>query len=732
MDRRSFLRRALGGAGSLALASSLRPFAHAADAPAPAARRPNIIVILSDDMGFSDIGCYGGEINTPNLDRLAAGGLRFSQFYNTARCCPTRACLLTGLYPHQAGVGHMMERRGLDGYEGDLNTNCVTIAQVLKPAGYSTYGVGKWHVTRFDTPDSDKHNWPLQRGFDRYYGTLRGAGSYYDPAALTRDNTMISPFADPQYRPARYYYTDAVSDNASRFIDEHRQARPETPFFMYVAYTAAHWPMHALEEDIARYRGKYDGGYEPVRRRRLERLREPGLVRRDWELSPQAGDWDKVGNKAWEARCMEVYAAMIDRMDQGIGRIVQTLSRNGMLENTLILFLQDNGGCAENVGRPEPQTRPTAFPAIAADVIRLDVRPNQTRSGRPMRMGTEAMPGPEDTYIAYGQNWANVSNTPFREYKHFVHEGGIATPLIAHWPAGIQRHGQIEHQPGHLIDIMTTCVDLSGARYPEQHNTAKITPMEGRSLVPAFNGKTIDREAIFWEHEGNRALRVGKWKLVAKHPTGKWELYDMDNDRTEMHDLAQSDPQRTSAMAAQWEAWAKRTSALPWPWKPPYGRREPGAVAVMAFDLKQGDELARRDAPYLPGRSIAITATIEPAADDGVIVAQGGTQHGFALYLKNGRLVLATRHSGKMATVTSPARLGRGQTQVAANLAKDGTLRLLINGAEVASARSPGAIEKMPVDGLQVGSDFAGAVGEYKAPNRFDGKITKLRIELSE
>jgi arylsulfatase len=540
--------------------------------------RPNIVLILSDDMGFSDIGCYGSEIQTPNLDRLAAEGLRFTQFYNTARCCPTRACLLTGLYPHQAGVGHMMEDKGLDGYEGDLNQHCVTIAQVLKSAGYGTYAVGKWHVTKMTQPEGDKRNWPLQRGFDRYYGTITGAGNYYDPATLTRDNTMITPLNDPEYRPKRFYYTDAIADNAVKFLQEHRARQADKPFFLYAAFTAAHWPMHALPEDIAKYRGKYDAGYAPIRAARFEKEKQLGLIDPAWRLSPQWGDWEAVADKQWEARCMEVYAAMIDRLDQGIGRIVEELRRENQLDNTLVFFLQDNGGCAEEIGRHQrggkakAPTGAAELKPMGPDDLQRDVIPKQTRDGRPIRQGEGVMPGAEDTYIAYGQAWANVSNTPFREYKHWVHEGGISTPLIVHWPARIKRHGELEHQPGHLIDIMATCVDVSGAVYPKELRGQPITPMEGRSLLPAFDGQTIQREAIYWEHEGNRAIRVGKWKLVAKSPAGKWELYDMDKDRTELHDLAAAEPERVRQMATQWEAWATRAHALPWPWKPPYGQ----------------------------------------------------------------------------------------------------------------------------------------------------------------
>lgn len=532
------------------------------------AAQPNIVIIMSDDMGYSDIGCYGGEINTPNLDKLAASGLRFTQFYNTARCCPTRASLLTGLYPHQAGIGHMMDDRGLDGYRGELSRSCVTIAEALKPAGYATYMLGKWHVTKGARPDGPKHNWPVQRGFDRFYGTITGAGNFYDPATLVRDNTMISPANDAEYQPKQYYYTDALAEHAVRFIGDHQRTKTAQPFFMYLAFTAAHWPMHALEEDIAKYKGKYDGGYDPIRKARFDRMRTMGLIDPAWKLTPQAGNWDKVENKAWEARCMEVYAAMIDRMDQGIGRIVEQLRQGGQLDNTLILFLQDNGGCAEVVGRSandltiaRPE-RPT-LPVLGKEAIELAVIPKQTRDGFPVRQGPGIMPGATDTYIAYGEGWANVSNTPFREYKHWVHEGGISTPLVAHWPDRIKRRGEFERQPGHLIDLMATCVDIAGATYPKKVGENDIKPLAGRSLAPAFGSKPIDRDAIYWEHEGNRAIRVGQWKLVAKGARSAWELYDIHADRTEQNNLAASQPERVESLAAKWQSWAEKSQVLP-------------------------------------------------------------------------------------------------------------------------------------------------------------------------
>ena len=556
---------------------------HAAETPKRP--RPNIVVILADDIGFSDIGCYGGEIETPHLDQLAKEGVRFTQFYNTARCCPTRAALLTGLYPHQAGVGHMMADKGLDGYRGDLNRRCVTFAEALQPAGYATYAVGKWHVTRRTRPltAENKYNWPLQRGFQRYYGTIQGGGSYWDPSALVRDHEFISPWDDREYQPAEpFYYTDAISDHAVRFIAEHQQRAANQPFVLYVAYTAAHWPMHAREKDIAKYRGRYDSGYAPVRAARLAKTKTLGLLDPKTELSPPPGDWESVKDKKFEARCMEVYAAMIDSMDQGIGRVVAELKKQGQLENTLLLYLQDNGGCAENLARfgqfqPRPQ-QPT-LPPMARHEIQHDSPPKQTRDGYPVRQGYGVLPGPADTFISYGENWANVSNTPFREYKHWVHEGGISTPLIAHWPAGIALRNELIRTPAHLIDIMATCLDLAGAGYPAEFSGEKIPPLEGVSLRPLFEGKALTRkEPIFFEHEGNRAVRDGQWKLVAKGPRGKWELYDIDKDRIEQHDLAEKLPEKRDDLAQKWEAWAKRAQVLPWPWNaeqaaPPRGKR---------------------------------------------------------------------------------------------------------------------------------------------------------------
>jgi arylsulfatase len=565
-NRRDFLKTVGLGAAAIALPGCTDMTRRSGDA-GPAGK-PNIILIMADDMGFSDIGCYGGEINTPNLNGLAANGLRFTQFYNTARCCPTRASLLTGLYAHQTGIGHMTGDKGLEGYRGDLNKNCVTIAQVLKQTGYATYMAGKWHVTKHRGPGGPKHNWPLQRGFDRFYGTIHGAGSFYDPCTLTHNNTQIPPDSDD------YYYTDAISDNAVKFIAEHDRGDNDKPFFLYVAYTAPHWPMHARAKDIARYKGRYDKGWDALRAQRHKSMIEMGIVDSTWPLTPRDSGvppWDKAEDKNWQVRRMEVYAAMVDCMDRGIGRIVEQLEESGNLENTLILFLADNGGCAEEYGskgpaKPDPSENLPLKP-MAPGELQKDMRPKYTRDGRPVRTGYGVMPGPADTYIAYGKPWANASNTPFRRYKHWVHEGGIATPLIAHWPAQIRTRGELRDQPGHVIDLMATCADVAGAKYPAELAGHRITPLEGRSLVPAFAGKAIKREAIYWEHEGNRAVRRGRWKLVARNRR-RWELYDMEADRTELNDLAQKHPKIAKQLAAMYEDWAKRSDVVPWgSWK---------------------------------------------------------------------------------------------------------------------------------------------------------------------
>jgi arylsulfatase len=443
--------------------------------------------------------------------------------------------------------------REFEGYRGDLNFRCVTIAEVLKEAGYSTYMSGKWHVSRH--LDGPKHSWPCGRGFDRFWGIIAGASSYWNPGTLTEgDNRIETPTGND------FFLTDAISDHAVECIREHAaagDADSPRPFFSYVAYTAPHWPLHAHPEDIERYKGRFDGGWDVLRRERLERMVDKGIIHTGWRLTKRdrrIPEWKHADHKDWEIRRMAVYAAQIERMDRGIGRIVSALTDTGQLDNTLILFLSDNGGCAEEL-----------MPEWSEPFENLTIFRSKTRDGQPVQLGNDprVMPGGEETYQSYGVPWANVSNTPFRLYKHWVHEGGIATPLIAHWPEGINARGELRHQPGQLTDIMATCLDVAAASYPKRFQGNAINPLEGTSLLPIFADRGNGKEALFWEHEGNRAVRQGKWKLVSRYP-GDWELYDMDNDRTEMNDLSADHPKIVKDLSAMYDSWAARCLVEPW------------------------------------------------------------------------------------------------------------------------------------------------------------------------
>jgi arylsulfatase len=515
---------------------------------------PNVVLVLVDDMGFSDIGCYGGEIDTPNIDRLAKHGVRFSQFYNTARCSPSRASLLTGLHPHQAGIGVLTNDDRPRGYPGTINRRCVTIAEVLKAAGYDTCLSGKWHLaSEMHVPNEA---WPTRRGFDRFFGTLTGCGSFFDPGTLTRGETNVEGEAQ---RPD-FYYTDAISDEAVAFVKEKGSGSDPDPkpFFLYVAYTAPHWPLHARDDDLAKYRGKFDEGWDVLRERRIARQRESGIFDESVHLSerdPTQPAWSDAEYKDWQARRMEAYAAQIDRMDKGVGRILGALEATGKLDDTLVIFLSDNGASDEGL----PLVKLERF-KTRSDILRL-----KTRDGRDVQIGNEPSitPGGEDSYSSYGRAWANLSNTPFRYYKRWVHEGGIATPLIVHWPNGALRAGSVVKAPCQLIDVLPTVLEATNAPYLAENAGHTVQPPEGRSLLPALRGQPIADATQYWEHTGNAAIRRGNWKLVRDWPK-PWELYDMARDRTELHDLAAANPDIVAELSAAWQAWADRVGVLPW------------------------------------------------------------------------------------------------------------------------------------------------------------------------
>ncbi len=548
MDRRDFIRLSAVGVGGFLLGAGCR----SVQGDAVSSRRPNIILIMADDMGFSDIGCYGGEIETPNLDRLAANGVRFTNFYNTARCCPTRASLMTGLHPHETGIGHMTcspesmaDDRGPDfpSYRGFLNRNCITLAEAAKQAGYATFMTGKWHLGMHE-----KSLWPLQRGFDKFYGLLPGASNFFypeHPRGITFGNEPIETPESTTDR--RFYTTDAFTDYAIRFIQEEK-AGADRPYFLYLAYTCPHWPLHAHQEEVDKYRGKYMMGWDQLRRDRFKKQIDIGLMDPAWKLSERGG-------KAWDAldadkqREMDLrmanYAAMIDRMDQNIGKLIETLKQTGQFDNTLILFLSDNGGCAEG-GELGGGTNP----------FNLE------------RWERTYGPGP-----SYGRVWANASNTPFRKYKRLTHEGGIATPFIAHWPAGIKEPDRWYRESAMLIDVMPTMLELTGAEYHRQNQGRAITPLTGVSLTPAFSGQSLNRAgALYFEHENNAAVIAGDWKLVGTRvsvPDGpdeeKWELYNLRKDRTETHNLAGSHPDKVQELSGLWKAWSEKAGVYPKP-----------------------------------------------------------------------------------------------------------------------------------------------------------------------
>ncbi|NLE39063.1 MAG: arylsulfatase [Pirellulaceae bacterium] len=513
---------------------------------ADATEPPSIVIILADDMGYSDLGCYGGEIETPQLDALARGGLRFTQFHNTARCCPTRASLLTGVYPHQADVGGMVDDQHVPGYRGRLNPDTPTIAEILGGGGYRTFMIGKWHVSPFDyaTREArDPASWPIHRGFTHVYGTLTGGGSYFDPRGLMRDDRFIAP--EPR---EGYYYTDAISDEAARYIHDH--AERKTPLFMYVAYTAPHWPLHARPRAIAKYRTRYRKGWDELRAERLARMKSLDIVDDRYRLTERdarVGPWRDEQHKEWQVERMAVYAAQVDAMDQGIGRIVEALRSTGRLENTLILFLADNGGCDEAVHARSTKHRKNYYHYPVDDLMAGNV--------------PDRMPGPRDTFASYGVGWANLSNTPFRLYKQKIHAGGIATPLIVHWPRGIHDKGALRRQPGHVIDLLPTCLDVAGVPFPAEFNGKTPISAEGISLRPALDDKPLPERLIFWEHMGNAGVRQGEWKLV-REKNKPWELYNLEQDPTEMVDLAERESRRVADMEAAYQRWARRANVI--------------------------------------------------------------------------------------------------------------------------------------------------------------------------
>jgi len=499
--------------------------------------QPNVVLILADDLGYSDLGSYGSEISTPNLDQLASSGVRFTHFYNVGICAPTRATLLTGQYQHDAGVGYFAVNLGIPAYQGYLNENTVTIAEVLKENGYKTYLSGKWHV------GNDSLHWPKQRGFDEFYGFTGGASNFFQhvpfsnkPIELYRNNARFE-VSDPEF-----YMTNAIASEAIEQVS----GAGEHPFFLYLAFNAPHWPLQALPQDIEKYKGKYDGGWDMLRQKRFEGLKAKGLIADDFKLSPRPStipDWESLPENEKEiwARKMEVHAAMVDNMDQNIGRLIGHLKSTGQFENTVFIFLSDNGAAGENTDRPASKPDPNGQPSF-----------NQ---GRPSLDNLGEI-GTADSYTSVTHHWAYALNTPFTYWKTFPHEGGIATPFIISYPAGFEGNRIVEGN-GHLIDLLPTILELTGSSYPDKYKGNEILPLAGKSLFPVLDGKKLAKsDTLYFERGGNRAVKAGKWKALALKGGDDWKLYDLEKDRSETTDLGSSQPEILSRLKKSYTYWA--------------------------------------------------------------------------------------------------------------------------------------------------------------------------------
>jgi len=672
------------------------------------ADQPNIVLILADDLGYSDLGCYGGEIDTPNIDALAAGGARFTQVYNSARCCPSRASLMTGLYPSQAGIGDFTTDRPSPnrgpGYLGRLNDRCVTIAEVLKPAGYGCYYVGKWHMH----PETG----PIDRGFDEFYGYTRGhSHDQYDaeyyirlPEGRTKE---IDPAADD------YYATDAFNDYAVEFIKQGQ--RTGKPWFLFLGHSSPHFPVQAPAERADKYDAPYRRGWDVLRAERYRWMQDLGLIDGpEWELTPRsivpvdrqdiANGYSGKHNPAWDslpedrrhdlARRMAVFAAMVESVDQGVGRIVDHLQRTGDFDNTLIVFLSDNGACYE--------WGPFGFDGTSR------------RGTTTLRTGGELRDiGGRGTHQSYGSGWANLGNTPFRLYKHFTHEGGISTPFIAHWPAGIGKREEWIRAPAHVMDVLPTLIEAAGAAYPQSFAEREVLPAEGTSLLPVMRGEPLKERTIGFDHQGARALRKGDWKLVwskrMPHEI-EWELYHLATDRCELNDLAEQQPDRAAAMAKEWEAWARRVGVI---WEPDSQAADPAG-----------------DSPQIANRELSITVEVHADRPRGVAIAQGGNRYGYAIHFVEGKPAFDVRIDGNVTRVMVEEQAS-GEIRIRASLtAKAITLR--VNDGEVVSKPSPGLIPEQPLDGLNVEFDDLTAAGDYESPNRLRGKVVEHKVTVAQ
>lgn len=671
---------------------------------AQSAEKPNVLVILADDLGYSDLGCYGGEIDTPNIDSLAKDGVRFTQLYNSARCCPSRASLMTGLYPSQAGIGDFTTDRPSPnrgpGYLGRLNEQCVTLAEVLKPAGYSCYYVGKWHMHH--------ETGPIKRGFDEFYGYTRGhSHDQYDADYYIRLPEGRAKEIDPP--KDEYYATDVFNQYAIEFLKQGQ--KQDKPWFLFLGHSSPHFPVQAPAERADKYDAIYRRGWDVLREERYERMQKIGLINGDhWNFTPRslvpvdrddiANGYSGEPNPAWDeldeprqldlARRMAVFAAMVNTVDQGVGRILAHLKETGDFENTLILFLSDNGACYE--------WGPFGFDGTSRRGI------TELHEGDDLRKI-----GGHGTHHSYGSGWANLGNTPLRLYKHFTHEGGISTPFIAHWPNGIGKPNQWIRSPAHVMDIMPTLMDATGATYPETFDGRDVTPLEGTSLLPYMRGEVLPERTIGFDHQGARALRQGDWKLVwskrMPHEI-QWELYNLAEDRCETNDLASRHPDRVAAMATMWEQWARHVEVI--------------------YEGPETSTVPADDSPNIAKKTLRIECNVKAKNPQGVVLAQGGREHGYAIHFVAGKPAFDVRVNGEVKRLMADKKVS-GEISIQAQLNGD-EMSLIING-ETIETTSPGLIPVQPKDPLSIGFDDRTSAGNYDPPNRFNGKILRTDVK---
>ena len=692
--------------------------------PATTPAQPNFVLLVLDDLGYSDLGCYGGEIRTPNIDSLASDGLRFRSFYNASRCCPTRASLLTGLYPHQVGLAHNGR---------DLSQDAATVAESLRGSGYQTAMAGKWHLSSttpingndrgkehldwlnhqadYDRDFANPATYPINRGFERHYGPIWGVVDYFDPFSLVDGTEPVKNVTDD------FYMTDAISAKSVEYIDT--MSKTDKPFFLYVAETAPHWPLHARPEDIARYKGQYDQGWHSLREERYQRQVKLGLIDPKTHPLPslmgRGPDWDDlpVEERKHQAELMEVHAAMVDRVDQGVGKIIQALKAANQFDNTVFMVLADNGASPER------------YLQYGFD------RSSETREGQPIQYRGTFRPGSETTWGYIGAYWANALNTPYRYWKVEAFEGGCHTPMIVHWPQGLKTStGSFTDQTGHVIDLTPTCLDLAGLTAPKELNGHNLKPIEGKSLAPIFKAQTRDgHKNLYFEHEGGRALLSGDgWKLVAS--AGKpWELYNVAVDATETHNLAERESERVDAMNQLWVKWADRVGAD----VPAHLRRSASQKQLIPgqpMELQTGLILSGADAPLIAKTPFLVEVTVLDAGKGGVIFSQGAQVQGWSLFVRDQHPVFAVRRDGQLHEIVGKTTLGADETKLAAELFGDGRMSLLANGVEVATGQSDGLISSQPNDPLVVGDDKMGSVGTYPTPSPFGGKVLKATLTI--